>query len=430
MSLTLYAVIGIAVLFLLMFLRMPISFSMLIVGFAGLYAVVSSKAAFTVVSGDLWSQFSSYSLSVIPLYVFMGEIVFRSGITERLFQAAYKWVGHYRGGMIWTVILASAGFGSICGSNSATSATIGSMALPELKKFKYSDTLSTGSVAGGGSLGIIIPPSTVLLVIAIQAQLSIKDLFVASIVPSILLVVLFLLVIGYVCWRDPEMAPAAGHNPTLIEKLKAISGVMPTLLLLIFVIGGLFLGWFTPTESGAVGAFGSLAYAVARRKLSWVNFKLAVFDSLRSSAMVIMMVLGALVFGRFLTITRLPFEVADWVTSLTIPSVWIMVMIFVVFVIGGHIMDAFGFLIISIPIFFPAAVQLGYDPIWFAVMMCIITSVGAITPPFGINVFVVKGLVPDVPVMSIFKGSLYYVYAYLICIAILTAFPKLMTFIL
>lgn len=430
MSMTMYAIAGILVMFLLMFLRMPISFAMLLVGFGGLFAVVSSKAAFTVVSGDLWSQFSSYSLSVIPMYVFMGEIVFRSGITERLFQAAYKWVGHFRGGMIWTVILASAGFGSICGSNSATSATIGSMALPELKKFKYSDTLSTGSVAGGGSLGIIIPPSTVLLVIAIQAQLSIKDLFVASIIPSVLLIVLFLLVVAYVCRRDPELAPAAGANTPWLEKLKALSGVIPTLLLLVFVIGGLFLGWFTPTESGAVGAFGSLAYAVATRKLSWHNFKLAVSDSLRSSAMVIMMVVGALVFGRFLTITRLPFEVADWVASLAIPSVWIMAMIFAVFAIGGAIMDAFGFLIISIPIFFPAVVQLGYDPVWFAIMMCIITSLGAITPPVGINVFVVKGLAPDVPILNIFKGSMYYVYAYIICIVILTAFPKLMTFIL
>ncbi|AHV95649.1 TRAP transporter large permease [Paenibacillus sabinae] len=429
MSLTAYALIGIGVMFVLMFLRMPISFSMFIVGFLGLLVVASPNAAYAVISGDLWSQFSSFSLSVIPMYVLMGEIVYRSGITGKLFQAAYKWVGHYKGGMIWTVILASAGFGSICGSNSATSATIGSMALPELKKYRYDDELSTGSVAGGGSLGIIIPPSTVLLVIAIQAQLSIKDLFVASIIPSILLVVLFLLIVWYICQRNPNIGPAS-ENAALVEKLKAISGVMPTLLLLVFVIGGLFLGWFTPTESGAVGVIGALVYALATRSLSWANFKLAVSDSLRSSAMVIMLVVGALIFGRFLTITRLPYEVADWVTSLPLEPVWIMAGIFIVFAIGGAIMDAFGFLIISIPIFFPTALQLGYDPVWFALMMCIITSLGAITPPVGINVFVVKGLAPDVPITKIFKGSMYYVYAYLICIILLTAFPALMTFIL
>lgn len=415
--------------FVLMFLRMPISFSMFIVGFLGLFAVVSSDAAFAVVSGDLWSQFSSYSLSVIPMYILMGEIVYRSGITGKLFKAAYTWVGHYKGGMIWTVILASAGFGSICGSNSATAATIGSMALPELKKYKYDDALSTGSVAGGGSLGVIIPPSTILLVLAIQAQLSIKDLFVASIIPSILLVLLFLLVIWYVCRRNPSIGPA-GENASAIEKIKAIYGVIPTVLLLVFVIGGLFLGWFTPTESGAVGVIGALVYALATRSLSWESFKKAVSDSLRSSAMVIMLVVGALVFGRFLTITRLPFEVADWVAGLPVSPILIMAAIFVVFTIGGAIMDAFGFLIISIPIFFPTAIQLGYDPVWFAIMMCIITSLGAITPPVGINVFVVKGLVPEVPIEKIFKGSLYYVVAYLICIVVLTAAPDLVTFIL
>ncbi len=429
MSMTLYALLGILLMFALMFLRMPISFSMFIVGFLGLFAVASPNAAFAVLSGDLWSQFSSYSMSVIPMYILMGEIVYRSGITGKLFQAAHKWVGHYRGGMIWTVILASAGFGSICGSNSATSATIGSMALPELKKYNYDDALSTGSVAGGGSLGVIIPPSTILLVLAIQAQLSIRDLFIASIVPSILLVLLFLLVIWYVCRRNPAIGPA-GENSPLRERLKAVSGVLPTLLLLLLVIGGLFFGWFTPTESGAVGVIGALVYGLAARSLSWDGFIKAVSDSLKSSAMVIMLVVGALVFGRFLTITRLPFEIADWVVNLAVSPILIMIAIFVVFLIGGAIMDAFGFLIISIPIFFPAAVQLGFDPIWFAIMMCIITSLGAITPPVGINVFVVKGLVPEVPIQTIFKGSFHYIAAYVICIAILTVFPGLLTFIL
>jgi tripartite ATP-independent transporter DctM subunit len=429
MSLTAIAIVGIILMFLLMFLRMPISFATFVVGFLGLFVVASSSAAFTVVTGDLWGQFSSYSFSAIPMYIFMGEIIYRSGVTERLFSAAHKWVGHYRGGMIWTVILASAGFGSICGSNSATTATIGSMALPELKKYKYDDQLSTGSIAGGGSLGIIIPPSTVLLVIALQAELSIKDLFVASTVPSILIVTLFLLMVWFICKRNHQLGPAAERS-SWIERIKALTGVVPTLVLLIFVIGGLFLGWFTPSESGAVGAFGALLYAMLMRKLSWENFKLALFDSLRSSAMVIMLVVGALVFGRFLTITRLPYEVADWVTSLSVAPIWIMVGIFIVFKIGGAIMDAFGFLVIAIPIFFPTAIQLGFDPIWFAIMLCIITSMGAIIPPVGINVFVVKGLAPEVPIIKIFKGAFTYVIAYLICVALLTAFPSWITFLL
>ena len=428
-SMTSLALIGVVAMLALMLLRMPLSFCLMIVGFLGVYFALTPNAAFAVVSGDLWSQFSSYSMIVIPMYVLMGEIVFRSGITGKLFRAAYTWVGHYRGGMLWTVILASAGFGSICGSNSATAATIGSMALPELKRYKYDDAISAGSVAGGGSLGIIIPPSTVLLVIAIQAQLSIKELFLASIIPSILLVVLFLLVVWYVCRKDGSVGPAS-ENASAAEKWKAISGILPTLLLLLLVIGGLFAGWFTPTESGAVGVIGALLYALATRSLSWSNFKLAVTDSLRSSAMVMMLVAGALVFGRFLTVTRLPFDIAEWVTHLPVPTLVTMAAIFIVFAIGGAIMDAFGFLLIAIPIFTPTVVQLGYDPIWFAIMMCIITSMGALTPPVGINVFVVKALTPDVSIQQIFRGSFPYIVAYVICIAVLTLFPSMLTFVL
>lgn len=429
MSMPVLAVAGIIAMIVLMLLRMPISFSLMITGFLGVYFALTPEAAFAVISGDLWSQFSSYSLIVIPMYVLMGELISRSGITVKLFHAAHTWVGHYRGGLLWTVILASAGFGSICGSNSATAATIGSMALPELKKYKYDDAISAGSVAGGGSLGIIIPPSTVLLVIAIQAQLSIKDLFLASIIPSILLVVLFLLVVWYVCRKDQSVSPVSENAPA-VQKWKAISGVMPTLLLLALVIGGLFAGWFTPTESGAVGVVGALLYALATRSLNWNGFILALADSLRSSAMVIMLVAGALVFGRFLTVTRLPFDIAELVANLPVHPLATMAAIFFVFAIGGAIMDAFGFLLIAIPIFSPTVVQLGFDPIWFAIMMCIITSMGALTPPVGINVFVVKALTPDVSIQKIFRGSVAYIVAYVICIVILTLFPGMVTFVL
>ncbi|MGG1661982.1 TRAP transporter large permease [Brevibacillus sp. NRS-1366] len=424
MSATVIALLGILALFILMMLRMPISFAMFLVGFIGLVVVASPEAAFKVTTTDLWSQFSDYSLSVIPMYILMGEVVFRAGITDKLFHAAYKWVGQLKGGMAWTIILASAGFGSICGSNSATAAMIGTMAIPEMKKYKYDDALSTGSIAGGGTLGIIIPPSTVLLVIALQMELSIRDLFIASIVPSILLVSLFLLTVWVLCQRNPELGPA-GPKSTMLEKMKVIPGVFPTLALLVFVIGGLFMGWFTATESGAIGTFGALVYAVILKKLTWENFKKAAFDTLRASAMVVMLVASALVFGRFLTITRLPFEVADWVSALPLHPFFIMLGIYLVFVVGGAIMDALGFLIISIPIFFPTALSLGFDPVWFAIVLCIITSVGAITPPVGINVFVVKGLAPSVPITTIFRGAGYFLFAYMVCILLLTIFPAL-----
>lgn len=421
------ALIGLLVLFFLMIFRMPISFSMFIVGFAGLLTVASPKAAFSVLTGDLWNQFSSYTMSVIPLYILMGEIIFRTGVTESLFKAAYKWVGHLRGGMAATVVLASAGFAAICGSNSATAAAMGTMALPELKKYKYDEKLSTGSVAAGGTLGIIIPPSTVLLVIALQTEQSVKQLFVASVIPGILLTLLFLLTIFFLCMKYPEMGPA-GPVSTFKEKMVSIKGVFPTLLLFIFVIGGLYKGWFTPTESGAFGAFGAMVISLAMGKLNFSKLSASLFGTLKSSTMVLTLVISAMVFSRFLTITRLPYEVADWTAALHVPSLIILLAILGIYILGGALMDALGFLIISIPIFYPTVMALGYDPVWFAVLLCIVTSAGAITPPVGVTVFVVKGLAPETPVMSIFKGAGYFLVAYAVLIALLIAFPGIITF--
>lgn len=421
---TMLAIVGLIVLFALMLLKMPISICMLIVGFFGVWAAASPNAAYILLSADLWNNFSSYSLSVIPLYVLMGEIVFRSGITDKMFHAAYKWVGQFRGGMLSTVILASAGFASICGSNSATAATMGTIALPELKKYRYNETLSTGSIAGGGTLGVIIPPSTVLLVIAIQTQQSIKELFVASIVPGLLLTLLFLATVIFLCTWKPEWGPA-GPKSSFREKIVSLGGTLPVFLLFVFVIGGLFLGWFTPTESGAVGTAGAMLIALAMRKLTLANLKAAVFSTIRTSAMIVMLVVGAMVFGRFLTITRLPFEVAEWATSLPLPPFMVLVFILIVYTIGGALMDALGFLLISIPLFFPALVELGYHPVWVSVVLCIVTSMGAITPPVGVNVFIVQGLNPSISTMKIFKGASLFLLAYVICIILLALFPQL-----
>lgn len=424
MSLMMIALIGLLLLFALMMFQMPISFAMFITGFIGMMWASSPAAAFNLLTSDFWDQFSSYSLSVIPLYILMGEIVFRAGITEKLFEAAYKWVGQFRGGMLSTVVLASAGFGAICGSNSATTATIGTIAMPELKKYKYDDALSTGSIAGAGTLGVIIPPSTVLLIIALQTQLSIKDLFVATIIPGLLLTFLFLGVIGFICYRNPQLGPA-GPRTTWNEKFVSLSKTAPVFILFAFVIGGLFWGWFTPTESGALGTAGAMVISAAMRRFTFQNFKLALISTLRTSAMVTMLVVGAMVFGRFLTLTRLPFEVADWANSLPVPPFLVLLAILVVYAVGGALMDALGFLIITIPLFFPTVVGLGYDPVWIAIIFCIITSMGAITPPVGVNVFVVKGMVPNVPVTTIFKGANYYLLGYVLCFILLILFPWL-----
>ncbi|GAW92534.1 TRAP transporter large permease [Calderihabitans maritimus] len=422
------ALIGIAVMLLLMLLGMPIGFAMLFAGFLGLSIVASPQAALSILSTDLWQQFSSYGLSVIPLFVLMGQIVFRSGATEGLYNAAYKWVGHMNGGIAGTTIAASTGFAAICGSNAATTATMGTIALPEMKKYRYDRALSAGTVAVGGTLGVVIPPSVVLIVIALQTEQSVGRLFIASILPGILLASLFLLTVFLVCRKNPELGPA-GPRSSFKEKLTSLSGVIEVLVLFGLVIGGLYAGWFTPTEAGAAGSFCALVIALVRRKLSWKNFSLAVVETLRTSAMVIMLVAGAVMFGRFLTITRLPFYLAEWAAGLPVPPIFILVIIILIYLIGGALMDALGFLTLSIPIFFPLATELGYDPMWYTVLITIITTMGAITPPVGINVYVVNGIAPEIPVETVFKGVSIFLVAYIVCVILLILFPQIALFL-
>lgn len=422
------AVLGIIFMFILMMLRMPVGFAMFFAGFVGFSIVVSPRAAYSILSTDIWQGFASYGLGVIPMFVFMGQIAFRTGVTEKLYAAAYKWVGHMKGGMAGTTIAASTAFAAICGSNAATTATMGTIALPEMKRFNYSPMLSTGSVAAGGTLGVVIPPSVVLIIIALQTEQSIIRLFVANIVPGLLLAALFMLTIVVVCMRYPDLGPA-GPKSTLKEKITSLSGVVEPLVLFVLVIGGLYLGWFTPTEAGAAGSFGALVIAIIQRKLKWENFSLAILDTLRISVMVMILVTGAVAFGRFLTVTRLPYILAEWAVGLPVPPLFILSIVILIYVVGGAVMDALGFLTLSIPIFFPMAMALGYEPIWYTVLICIITTMGAITPPVGINAFIVKGLSPEVPMEEIFKGVGLFMVAYVACVILLIAFPQIAMFL-
>ena len=422
------AIVGLILLFVLMALRMPVSFAMILAGFLGNAYMISTDAAIYMLTTNVWDQLSSYGLSVIPLFVFMGQLAFHSGITERLYNAAYKWVGRLPGGLAGTTILSSASFAAICGSNSATSATMGTIALPEMKRYHYDKALSTGSVAIGGTLGVVIPPSVVLIIIAVQTEQSITQLFFASIVPGVLLTCLFIGTVLLMCLKNPSLGPP-GPRTTLREKLVSLSGAVEALVLFLLVIGGLYAGWFTPTEAGAAGSFGAFLIGLTRRKLSKNEFVKATAETIRISAMVVLLITGAVIFGRFLTVTRLPFDLADWVASLNIPRDVILIVVLLIYLIGGCLMDALGFLVVTIPIFYPLAKALGFDPVWYTVVITLVTTMGAVTPPVGVNVYIVSGLAPDIPIWTIFKGVSVFLIAYVICLALLMAFPEMALFL-
>jgi tripartite ATP-independent transporter DctM subunit len=301
------------------------------------------------------------------------------------------------------------------------------VALPEMKKFKYNPILSTGAVAAGATLGVVIPPSVVLIIIGLQTSQSIAKLFLGGMVPGILLTMLFMATIWYLCRRHPQWGPA-GPKTSLADKFRSLPGSIEMVIIFFMVMGGLFLGFFTPTEAGAAGAAMSLIIATVTGRMSFEKFRMAVADTLKISCMIMVIILGAVLFGRFLTITRMPFEAAAWVAGLPIPPMVIIVVICLIYVVGGMVMDALALLLVTIPIFFPVVTAMGYDPLWFGVLITVVTTLGAITPPVGVNMFIVASMAKDVPMTDVFKGATYFMAAYCICIALLMAFPSLVTF--
>ena len=428
MSPTAIGLIGIAALFLFIFSRMPVGFVMAIIGFLGFGYLVSFDASMNLVAKDVFSVFGSYNLTVIPLFVLMGQIAYHSGISSRLFDAAYKFIGHLPGGLAIATIGACAGFAAICGSTNATAATMAAATLPEMKRYNYKPELATGVVAAGGSLGILIPPSVIFIVYGIMTEQSIGKLFMAGLLPGLLLTVLFILTI--VIWTsiNPELGPR-GPRTTFKEKMASLSGLVETLILFLLVMGGLFVGFFTPTEAGAVGALGTLILALARRNLTWHGFITSLFETTRISCMILVIVAGATIFGHFLAISRIPFDAANWISEFQLPRYAIMLMIILLYLIGGCFIDALALIMLTVPIFYPVVTHLGYDPLWFGVVIVLVTQIGVITPPVGINVYVVSGVARDVPLNIIFKGVVPLLIALIIGTLLLIPFPQIALFL-
>lgn len=425
---TTVGLIGLVILIFLLFSRMPVGFVMALVGVIGFSYVVSLEGGLRLLAKDIFDIFGSYNLTVVPLFILMGQIAFHAGISRKLYDSAYTFLGHYPGGLAITTVGACAGFAAICGSTNAAAAAMASVALPEMKRFNYNDELATGTVAAGGSLGILIPPSVIFIVYGIMTEQSIGRLFIAGVLPGILLSLLFILTIYIRVSLKPELGPR-GPRTTIKEKIRSLSGVIDMLIIFFLVMGGLLKGFFTPTEAGAAGAFITLILAVGRRLISWKRFLMALMESVRISCMVLVIVAGATVFGHFLAVSRIPYVTADWVAGLPLQPWAIMGVIVLIYLIGGCFLDALAMILLTIPIFYPVTVSLGYDPIWFGVIIVLITQMGVITPPVGVNVYVVSGVAKMVPLEVIFKGALPFLIALFVCTIILISFPQVALFL-
>ena len=420
--------ICVAIMFILLFLRMHIGFVLFVIAFLGMSYMTNITAGYKLIAMTPYNIGTTYVYSVMPLFIFMGLFASMSGIARSLYETSYKWLGHRRGGLAMATVGACAGFAAICGDSMATAVTMGSVALPEMKEYNYHNGLATGCVAAGGSVGILIPPSTAFIIYGLITDQSIGKLFIAGIIPGILLTFLFIITISILCRRNPALGPS-GPSVSLIKKVKSLKHTWAATVLFLFVMGGIYKGVFTPTEAGALGSFGVLVIVLATKKFRWTNLYKALNESLGITGMIFLMFIGAIAFTRFFSVTRLPTMLAGFIAGLELPRLIIMICILILYIIFGCVMNVLPVIILTLPVIFPTVMALGYDPIWFGVIMILIAQIGVITPPIGMNVFAISGVAKDVPLGTIFRGIMPFWIAMMVAIAILIAFPQIALFL-
>ncbi|MBA7541241.1 hypothetical protein ES705_33548 [subsurface metagenome] len=422
------AFIGFGILLLFLLLGMYIAFVMIMVGFLGSFYLLGMNSAFYYLGLVPFDTVSNYSLCVVAFFVLMGYICSEARISRDLYSTAHKWLGQLPGGLAMATVGGCAGFGAICGDSFATSAVMGTAALPEMKRYNYSPQLATGCVAAGGTLGSMIPPSIAMIFYCIITDQSIGVLFIAGILPGVMLAAIFMLMIYGQARFNPAMGPP-GPKVGFMERLVALKGVWSMLMLFVLVIGGIYVGIFTPTEAGAIGACGAILIGLGKRELTWKKLSTALLESGRTVAMLLIILIGAMMLGYFLTASKAPLLISNFVVGLDVSRYVVLAIILLVYVLLGCIMNVVPAMIITLPIFYPAIIGLGFDPIWFGVIMVVIIEMGMITPPIGMNVFVIKGVAPDVPIETIFKGIIPFVLALAFGIVILTLFPGIALFL-
>jgi len=420
------ALVGLAAMLLLCLVRIPIALAMAVVGVVG-YAYMRDwnwAPAFASLQTRLYETGRNYTLSVVPLFILMGNFVTRAGLSQELFRAAYAFIGHLRGGLAMATVLACAGFGAICGSSIATAATMAKVAYPSMKRFGYSDPLASGVIAAGGTLGIMIPPSTIMVIYGVFTETNIGKLFAAGILPGLLGAFLLCLAVQYVTWRDPKAGPP-GERSDWKERWAALKGVWAVAALFIFVIGGIYGGLFTATEGAGMGAFGAMILALSRRVLTWTALYQALVESARTTSMLFLILIGALMFAEFINITTMPGDLVAFVKRFEIHPVAVVAAICIVYVLLGTAMEELSMVLLTIPVFLPVILQLGFDPVWFGVLIVVVVEIGLISPPVGMNLFVLKTLLPNVHQNTVFRGVLPFMLADVVRMALLIAFPAI-----
>lgn len=418
------ALLGFIAIFGLALLRVPLAFAMGVVGIVGMTVMRGWQPALASTAQVVYETGFAYTLSVIPLFILMGNFVAKAGLAHELFHAAYVFIGHLRGGLAHATIAACAGFGAICGSSIATAATMSKVAYPSMKKLGYSDSLSTGVIAAGGTLGIMIPPSTIMVIYGIVTETNIGKLFAAGVIPGLLTAVLLMLGVVIITRRDPEHAPAA-RRFSWPERWAALRGIWGVLVLVIVVLGGIYGGFFTATEGAGIGAAGAFLFAVARRALSWKSLYEVLVESARTTGMLFTLLISATVFANFVNFTSMPGDLKDWITHLGLSPVMIVGAMMVIYVLLGTVMEELTMVLLTIPLFFPIVTALGFDPIWFGVLIVMVIQIGLISPPVGMNLFVINTLLPRVGLANIFRGVGPFVLVQIVTLIVLLAFPGL-----
>lgn len=418
------ALLGFAAIFALALLRVPLAFAMGLVGFAGIGLTRGWQPALASAAQVVYETGFAYTLSVIPLFILMGNFVARAGLAHELFQAAYAFIGHVRGGLAHATIAACAGFGAICGSSIATAATMSKVAYPSMRKLGYSDALSTGVMAAGGTLGIMVPPSTILVIYGIITETHIGKLFAAGVIPGLLTAALLMGGVAIVTARDPEHAPP-GERSTWPERWRALRGIWGVVVLVVLVLGGIYGGFFTATEGAGFGAFGAFLFALLRRTLSWRKLLDVLVESARTTAMLFTLLIAATIFANFVNFTTMPGDLKQWITGLDLSPTMVVMAMMLIYVVLGTVMEELTMVLLTIPLFFPIVNGLGFDPVWFGVLIVMIVQIGLISPPVGMNLFVINALLPNVGLAQVFRGCWPFVLVMIAVLGLLIAFPQI-----